>query len=54
MITRCYLEITNICNLDCKFCPKNERSKHLLTLEEFNLLTDKLQGKVKFLYFHLM
>lgn len=54
MITRCYFEITNICNLDCKFCPKNERSKHRLTLEEFNLLTDKLHGKVKFLYFHLM
>ena len=54
MITRCYLEITNICNLDCKFCPKNERTKHRLSLEEFNLLTDKLHGKVKFLYFHLM
>lgn len=54
MITRCYLEITNICNLDCKFCPKNDRTKHRLSLEEFNQLTDKLHGKVKFLYFHLM
>ena len=54
MITRCYLEITNICNLDCKFCPKTDRTKHRLTLEEFDRLTDKLQDKVKFLYFHLM
>lgn len=54
MITRCYLEITNICNLDCLFCPKTGREKRRLTPEEFGLLTDRLQGKVQFLYFHLM
>ena len=54
MITRCYLEITNICNLDCLFCPKTKRAKHSLAPAEFNLLTDRLQGQVKFLYFHLM
>ena len=54
MISRCYLEITNICNLDCKFCPKTERAKHRMTLPEFDCLTDKLQGNIKFLYFHLM
>ena len=54
MITRCYLEITNICNLDCLFCPKTEREKRSLTPAEFDALTDKLRGKVKFLYFHLM
>ena len=31
-----------------------ERPKHRLTREEFDLLTDKLKGKVQFLYFHLM
>lgn len=54
MITRCYLEITNVCNLDCVFCPKTERKKQVMSLEEFHTLTDKLAGKVKFLYFHLM
>ena len=54
MITRCYLEITNICNLDCLFCPKTDRAKHRLSLEEFETLTDKLCGQIKFLYFHLM
>ena len=54
MITRCYFEITNICNLDCLFCPKTDRAKHCLSMEEFELLTDKLSGKIKFLYFHLM
>ena len=52
MITRCYLEITNICNLNCVFCPKTTRAKHMLTLDEFDTLTTHLQGKVKFLYFH--
>ena len=54
MITRCYLEITNICNLDCLFCPKTDRPKHRLSMEEFEQLTDKLRGQIKFLYFHLM
>lgn len=54
MITRCYLEITNVCNLNCVFCPKTTREKHTLTLEEFDTLTNRLKGEVKFLYFHLM
>ena len=54
MITRCYLEITNVCNLDCLFCPKTKRAKRTVAPEEFDMLTDRLRGKVKFLYFHLM
>lgn len=54
MITRCYLEITNVCNLDCVFCPKTARAKHTLTMEEFDTLTSQLKDEVKFLYFHLM
>ncbi len=54
MISRCYLEITNICNLDCVFCPKNARPKRRMTVEEFDFLTDRLRGQIKFLYFHLM
>lgn len=54
MISRCYLEITNVCNLDCRFCPKTKRAKRKLTLDEFDTLTDKLKNRVQFLYFHLM
>lgn len=54
MITRCYLEITNVCNLNCVFCPKTSRAKHTLTLDEFDTLTSRLMDEVKFLYFHLM
>lgn len=54
MIDRCYIEITNICNLDCHFCPKHHRARRQMTAEEFDLLTDKMRGKACFLYFHLM
>lgn len=54
MISRCYLEITNICNLNCLFCPKTDRVKRMLTMDEFDRLTNRLQENVKFLYFHLM
>lgn len=54
MITRCYLEITNVCNLDCVFCPKTSRAKHTMTMDEFDMLTSRLVGEVRFLYFHLM
>lgn len=54
MIDRCYIEITNTCNLDCHFCPKHQRKRRQLSAEEFDLLTDKVRSKVCFLYFHLM
>ena len=54
MIDRCYIEITNTCNLDCHFCPMHHRKRRQLSEEEFDLLTDRVRGKVCFLYFHLM
>ena len=49
-----YLEISNICNLNCSFCPGTKRKKHALTEEEFRLLLPKLQPWTDYLYFHLM
>ncbi len=54
MIEKIYLEITNVCNLDCSFCHKTKRQKKLMTEAEFESLTDKLRGKARYLYFHLM
>ena len=54
MFKRVYLEITNVCNLSCAFCPGTKRAPHFLTEEEFVPLLDKLRGETKFLYFHVM
>ncbi len=54
MIDKAYLEITNICNLACSFCHGTRRARHTMTEAEFEVLTDRLVGEVKFLYFHLM
>ena len=54
MLDKVYLEITNICNLSCSFCHKTKREKRFMTEEEFNILTDRLLGRAKYLYFHLM
>ena len=54
MLDKIYLEITNICNLDCTFCHKTARTRKLMSEEEFNILLRKISGKAKYLYFHLM
>ncbi len=54
MLAKVYLEITNVCNLDCAFCVGTRRQKKLMTVEEFRCLAEKLVGHTKFLYFHLM
>lgn len=49
-----YLEISNICNLNCRFCPGTKRKKQAMTEEEFSSLLPKLRPYTDFLYFHLM
>lgn len=54
MLDRIYLEITNMCNMNCSFCHKTKRKMKLMPKEEFDLILDKITGKAKSLYFHLM
>lgn len=49
-----YLEISNICNLKCSFCPGTKRSPHVMTAEEFSDMLPKLRPWSDYLYFHLM
>ena len=49
-----YLEISNLCNLSCAFCPKTKRMPHRMTEAEFTTLAGKLRPYTDFLYFHLM
>ena len=52
--SRVYLEITNICNLHCRFCPGTKRQPRFLSPAEFTVLLEKLSGYTDYLYFHLM
>ena len=49
-----YLEISNICNLKCAFCPGTKRPKHAMDEAEFTQLAQKLRPYSDYLYFHLM
>lgn len=49
-----YLEISNICNLNCAFCPGTKRTKRALSENEFSILLPKLRPHSDYLYFHLM
>ena len=49
-----YLEISNVCNLKCAFCPGTKRKHHVMTEEEFTSLLPKIRPYSDFLYFHLM
>lgn len=54
MLTRVYLEITNVCNLRCAFCPGTARPPRFMSEAEFSLALTRLTAVTKYLYFHVM
>ena len=54
MYSRVYVEITNICNRNCSFCPGTKRPLRRMSLDEFTAVAKKLQGVTEYLYYHLM
>ena len=53
-LNKAYLEITNLCNLNCSFCPGTRRPGGFISPEHFRVLAEKLRLHVRFLYLHLM
>ena len=49
-----YLEISNLCNLRCAFCPGTKRTPHRMTEAEFSALLPRIRPFSDYLYFHLM
>ena len=49
-----YLEISNVCNLRCAFCPGTRRKPYVMTESDFSALLPKLRPWTDYLYFHLM
>ena len=54
MYNKVYVEITNICNMNCSFCHGHKRKARRMTREEFAIILDKLRGQTEYIYYHLM
>lgn len=54
MYNKVYIEITNICNMNCSFCHGHKRAPKRMTMEEFSVVLDKLTEQTKYIYYHLM
>ena len=54
MYSRVYVEITNICNMNCSFCHGHSRPPRQMTEEEYARVLRQLKGKTQYLYHHLM
>lgn len=48
-----YIEITNVCNLSCSFCPKTEREKSFMTVEDFEHVIKEIVPYTDYVYFHV-
>lgn len=49
-----YVEISNICNLRCAFCPGTKRKPQIMEEAQFASILPKLTDWTDYLYFHLM
>lgn len=54
MYSRVYVEITNICNMNCSFCHGHSRDFRSINEEEYAHILRELKGKTKYIYHHLM
>lgn len=54
MFKKIYIEITNICNLKCSFCPSNQRDKKYMSVSDFKRVLKSIEGHTEYIYLHVM
>ena len=54
MYSQVYVEITNICNMNCSFCHGHSRAPRQMTEGEYARVLEQLSGKTQYIYHHLM
>ena len=54
MYKKVYIEITNICNMNCSFCHGHSRVPKQMSAEEFAHILEKLTDHTEYIYYHLM
>lgn len=48
-----YIEITNVCNLKCEFCPETNRKPKFMDIDEFRFILDKIKDYTDYIYLHI-
>mgnify|MGYP003310530992 CR=1 FL=1 len=48
-----YVEITNICNLNCSFCNNNKREKKFMNVSDFSHIIDEVKKYTDYIYLHV-
>lgn len=51
---KAYIEITNVCNLSCDFCPKTSRELRFMNKDDFEHIIKSIKPYTDYVYFHLM
>lgn len=51
---RVYVEITNVCNFNCSFCPKNNRKKEFMSLKNFEYIANQIVPLTDNVCLHVM
>lgn len=49
-----YIEITNVCNLSCSFCPGTRREPAFMSAADFERILHSLEGHTRYIYLHVM
>jgi radical SAM protein with 4Fe4S-binding SPASM domain len=49
-----YIEITNVCNLNCSFCAKTNRTPKYMNLDEFEIILNKIKNYTEYIYLHVL
>lgn len=49
-----YIEISNICNLKCSFCPGTTRKPKRMNVDDFKIVLEKIKNYTDYIYFHLL
>jgi len=53
MFKKVYIEITNVCNLKCKFCPETSRNKEFMTPQNFEKIIRKIYKYTNLVCLHV-
>lgn len=53
MFKKIYIEITNVCNLNCKFCPETNRKKETMSVKNFKKIIRKIHSYTNLVCLHV-